>query len=422
MPAVTGTRAILRTLGNPDYGLYTLGNGVSLIGMWMQRVSIGWLTWELTHSGTWLGAVAFADLFPSVFIGLIGGVAADRLDRVRVIMVCQGAAMLLAVLLGALTLADQATPELLFALVFLGGVVIGFNQPSRLALVPSLVPRENLTTAVAINSIVFNIARFIGPAFAGLVIVASDVAWAFFANAASYLALLVALAVIRRRNPGAGRDQGAGPAARTGVFADIGAGLGYAVRHPGIGPLLALHLVASIMVRPILELLPGFADTVFRGGADTLAALTSTVGVGAVIGGWLLARRSGTEGLVALVLWSSAAISVAVLAFVATDSLWVGLPAAAALGAVMVASGVGLQTVVQLAVTPAMRGRVLSLHGLIFRGGPAIGALAMGAAGDLVGLRLPIGIGAVVAAAMLAVVAMRARSIRAAVEGPAACP
>ncbi len=160
----------------------------------------------------------------------------------------------------------------------------------------------------------------------------------------------------------------------------------------------------------------------FRGGADTLAALTSTVGVGAVIGGWLLARRSGTEGLVALVLWSSAAISVAVLAFVETDSLWVGLPAAAALGAVMVASGVGLQTVVQLAVTPAMRGRVLSLHGLIFRGGPAIGALAMGAAGDLVGLRLPIGIGAVVAAAMLAVVAMRARSIRAAVEGPAACP
>ena len=201
MPAVTGTRAILRTLGNPDYGLYTLGNGVSLIGMWMQRVSIGWLTWELTHSGTWLGAVAFADLFPSVFIGLIGGVAADRLDRVRVIMVCQGAAMLLAVLLGALTLAGQVTPELLFALVFVGGVVIGFNQPSRLALVPSLVPRESLTTAVAINSIVFNIARFIGPAIAGLVIVASDVAWAFFANAASYLALLVALVVIRRRNP-----------------------------------------------------------------------------------------------------------------------------------------------------------------------------------------------------------------------------
>lgn len=420
MPSATGTRAILRTLGHPDYGLYTLGNSVSLIGMWMQRVSVGWLTWDLTHSGTWLGLVAFADLFPSVFIGLIGGVAADRLDRVRVIMACQGSAMVLAVVLGAITLAGTMTVELLFALTFLGGIVIGFNQPSRLALVSSLVPRESLTTAVAINSIVFNIARFIGPAVAGLVIVASDVAWAFLANAASYLALLIALAVIRRRNPSAGRDVTLSTSARGGLVADIGAGVGYAARHPGIGPLLALHLVASIMVRPVLELLPGFADHVFRGGADTLATLTSTVGIGAVIAGWLLARRTGTKGLVTLVLTSSAGVSLGVLAFVATDEIWVGIPAAGLLGAVMVASGVGLQTVVQLAVTPAMRGRVLSLHGLIFRGGPAIGALVMGAAGDLVGLRLPVGIGAVVALVMLGVVALRADRIRAAIEGPAA--
>lgn len=422
MPAATGSRAILRTLSHPDYGLYTLGNGVSLIGMWMQRVSIGWLTWDLTHSGTWLGAVAFADLFPSVFIGLIGGVAADRLDRVRVIMVCQGAAMLLAALLGVLTLAGMVTVEMLFAMVFVGGVVVGFNQPSRLALVPSLVPRENLTTAVAINSIVFNIARFIGPAVAGIVIVASDVAWAFLANAASYLGLLVALAVIRARNPGAGHDPGAPRAARTGVVADIGAGLAYAARHPGIGPLLALHLVGSIMVRPILELLPGFADHVFQGGADTLAMFTSTVGVGAIVAGWLLARRSGTDGLVGLVLYSSAGISVAVLAFVATDKIWVALPAAGFLGAVMVASGVGLQTVIQLGVAPGIRGRVLALHGLIFRGGPAVGALLMGAAGDLVGLRLPVGAGAVVALAMVALVATRAHRIRAAIEEPPGSP
>lgn len=421
MPSPTGSRAILRTLRHPDYGLYTLGNSVSLIGMWMQRISIGWLTWDLTHSGTWLGAVAFADLFPSVFIGLIGGVAADRLDRVRVIMACQGTAMLLSVLLGILTLAGQVTVELLVGLVFLGGVVIGFNQPSRLALVPSLVPREYLTTAVAINSIVFNTARFIGPAVAGLVIVASDVAWAFFANAVSYLALLIALAVIRRRNPGAGRDPGA-LRVRTGVIADIGAGLTYAIRHPGIGPLLGLHLVGSIMVRPVLELLPGFADHVFQGGADTLATLTSTVGIGAVIGGWLLARRTGTQGLVTLVLTSTAGISIAVLAFVATDVVWIGIAAAAVLGAVMVASGVGLQTVVQLAVEPSIRGRVLALHGLIFRGGPAIGALMMGTAGDFVGLRLPVGLGAVVALAMVGLVTLRAGRIRAAIETPSAGP
>lgn len=418
MPAPTGSSAILRTLRHPDYALYTLGNSVSLVGMWMQRVSIGWLTWDLTHSGTWLGAVAFADLFPSVFIGLVGGVAADRLDRVRVIMVCQGTAMLLALLLGVLTLAGGMTVELLFALVFVGGIVIGFNQPSRLALVPSLVPRADLTTAVAINSIVFNTARFIGPAVAGLVIVASDVAWAFIANAVSYLALLVALALIRRRNPAAGRDDAVARMPRSGLVADIGAGLAYAARHPGIGPLLALHLAGSILVRPILELLPGFADRVFQGGADTLALLTSTVGIGAVAGGWLLTRRSGTEGLVALVIWSSAGVSVAVLGFVASDALWLGVTAAGLLGAVLVASGVGMQSVVQLAVDPAMRGRVLSLHGLIFRGGPAIGALIMGALGDLVGLRLPIGAGAVLALGIVGLVALRAGRIRAAIEGP----
>jgi len=419
MPAATGTRAILRTLGHPDYGLYALGNSVSLIGMWMQRVSVGWLTWDLTHSGTWLGAVAFADLFPTVFVGLLGGVAADRFDRVRIIMACQATAMVLAAVMGILTLTGHVTVGSLIVLVLLGGIVLGFNQPSRLALVSSLVPRESLTTAVAINSIVFNIARFIGPALAGLVIVTADVGWSFVANAFSYLAMLASLMAIRHRNPGAGRDLSAVRPARSGLVADIGAGLAYAARHPGIGPLLALHLVTSIMVRPVLELLPGFADHVFQGGADTLATLTSTVGVGAVIGGWLLARRTGTEGLVTLVLVSTAGVSLGVLCFVATDILWVGIAAAGFLGGVMVASGVGLQTVVQLGVSAAMRGRVLSLHGLIFRGGPAIGALMMGTAGDLVGLRLPLAVGAVVGLGMVLLVAVRATRLRAAIEQPA---
>lgn len=418
MPAATGTRAILRTLRHPDYGLYTLGNSVSLIGLWMQRVSVGWLTWDLTHSGTWLGIVAFADLFPTVFVGLLGGVAADRFDRVRIIMLCQAVAMLLAVVMGVLTLVGQMTVGSLSVLVLLGGLVMGFNQPSRLALVPSLVPRESLTTAVAVNSIVFNLARFVGPALAGLVIVAADVGWAFIANAVSYLAMLAALAAVRHRNPGAGRDLSAVRPARSGLVADIGAGLGYAIRHPGIGPLLALHLVGSIMVRPVLELLPGFADHVFQGGADTLATLTSTVGVGAVIGGWLMARRTGTVGLVTLVLASTTGVSLGVLAFVATDILWVGIVAAGFMGGVMVASGVGLQTVVQLAVEPAMRGRVLSLHGLIFRAGPAVGALMMGTAGDFVGLRWPLAAGAVVGLAMAALVAMRRARLREAIERP----
>lgn len=406
---------ILRTLAHRDYGLYTAGNGISLIGMWVQRVAIGWLTWELTHSASWLGAVAFADLFPSVLIGLIGGVAADRLDRTLVILVCQSLSMLLAVLLGILTLSGGITVELVVALTFANGMVVGFNQPSRLALAPRLVPRERITTAVAINSMVFNTARFIGPAVAGLVIVWSDLGWAFIVNAATYLCLLAALLVIRGRNPSIGRDDGV-PRARRGLIADIGEGMAYAARDKGLGPVLLLHLVTAISVRAVVELLPGFADRVFGGGADTLAMMTSVTGAGAIVGGWLLAGRRRQGGLVPIVLASSVLVALSVLAVALSGSLWIALPALGLYGASMVAAGVGTQTIVQLAVSPEMRGRVLSLHGIIFRGGPAIGALAMGVAGDAVGLQPPVVVGCAVALAMVSVIWMRRHAISAAVD------
>jgi len=420
MTANSGFSAIIRILRTPDYGLYTLGNGVSLIGLWMQRVAVGWLTWELTGSAAWLGAVAFADLFPSVLIGLVGGVAADRMDRIRVIMACQSVSMVLAALLALLIFADAIVIELVIAIVFLNGLVIGFNQPSRLALVPRLVPQGDLTTAVAFNSILFNLARFIGPAIAGVVIVASNVAWAFAANAGSYLALLLALTVIRARNPTAGRDVDVGTAARRGLLAQISDGLRYVAGHPGLGPLMLIHLTGSMMVRPIVELLPGFADRVFGGGADLLALFTSTVGIGAMAGGWMLASRRGTRGLVPLVLVSSALVAVTAIAFALSGTgggtVWLAVPAIGFYGAAMVSAGIGTQTIVQLGVDPAMRGRVLSLHGLIFRGGPALGAIVMGTAGDVVGLSPPVILGAVGSLLVVALVARRAPAIRAAIE------
>ncbi|WP_028793390.1 MFS transporter [Thalassobaculum salexigens] len=406
---------ILRTLAHREYGLYTLGNGVSLIGMWVQRVALGWLTWELTHSATWLGAVAFADLFPSVLIGLVGGVAADRLDRTLVIFACQSLSMALAVLLGILTLSGNISVEVVVLMTFLNGMVIGFNQPSRLALVPRLVPRERITTAVAINSMVFNTARFIGPAVAGLVIVWADLGWAFIVNALSYLCLLASLVVIRTRNPSIGREGGV-PRARRGLIGDIAEGMRYGASDPGLGPILLLHLVTAISVRAVTELLPGFADHVFGGGADTLAMMTSVTGVGAIIGGWMLAGRRQESGLVPIVLVASIVVALSVLAVALSGSLWIALPALAVYGASMVAAGVGTQTIVQLAVPSDKVGRVLSLHGIIFRGGPAIGALAMGAAGDVVGLEPPVIFGCVAALAVIAVIWMRRRAISSAVD------
>ena len=387
---------IVRALRNPNYGVYVAGNSVSLVGTWMQRIAVGWLTWELTGSGAWLGLVAFADLFPSVFIGPIGGALADRFSRLRIIGVAQSMAMLQAFSLFLLTATDLISIEILFSLVLLNGVVMGFNQPSRLALVPSLVPRADLTTAVALNAIIFNLARFIGPAVAGLLIVSVGVAAAFAANTLSFLVFLLALSRIRL-DPAAE----ASPSARgRSLIGDVADGIRYTAGHPGIGPLLLLFLILAVGVRPFVELLPGFAADVFGRGAEALAMLSSTIGIGAIMSGLWLAQRGESGGLTRITLAAVGLVAIAILGFVATDIFWLGLIAVAVAGAAMVLSGVGAQTLVQMSVDPEMRGRVLSIYGIIFRGGPAAGALIMGALSEGLGLRWPLAGGAFIVLAL----------------------
>jgi len=382
---------LVRTLGHRNFGIYIAGNGVSLIGTWMQRIGVGWLAWELSGSGAVLGLVAFCDLFPAVLIGPFGGALADRMDRRRVMFVAQSLTMLQALALFTLTLSGQITVELLLALVLFSGAVVGFNQPARLAFVPSLVPRQDLATAVAINSIVFNSARFIGPAVAGVVIVSLGIAAVFALNALSFLAFLFALA--RLRLPAIG----APPRARSSMLDAVREGLRYTARHPGIGPMLLLHAVIAMSARPFVELLPGFAADVFGRGAAGLAILSSTVGIGAILGGLWLAQRSDRTHLTDIALRSSALIGIATLGFALAGPFWLAVACVALAGFGMVAAGIGTQTTIQTAVAEEMRGRVLSLFGLIFRGGPALGALIMGAASEIVGLRAPLAVGALLA-------------------------
>jgi MFS family permease len=384
-------RAIPRTLRHRNFGTYIAGNSVSLVGTWMQRIGVGWLAWDLSGSATVLGLVAFADLFPAVIIGPFGGALADRGDRRRMMLIAQSVNMAQAFLLFLLTLTGVITVEILLALVLFSGIVIGFNQPARLALVPSLVPRADLGTAVAINAIVFNGARFIGPAIAGLLIVNVGIASVFLGNALSFLAFLFALTRL---------DLPAPPVQRKGVstvLSEIGDGIRYATAHPGIGPLLLLHLVLALGVRPFVELLPGFASEVFAGGAGTLAVLSSTIGIGAIIGGiWMAQLRPPITGIV---LGAAVALTLVVFTFALAPSLWLAVLMVGLAGGGMLIAGAGAQTVVQTALDEAMRGRVMSLYGLILRGGPAIGALVMGAAADLVGLRAPLALGALLALA-----------------------
>ena len=375
-------------LRNANFGLYSAGSAISLVGMWMQRIAIGWLTWQLTESGFWLGVIAFADFFPVILVGPIAGAAADRWDRLRVVKVSQTISLLQATTLFAVTASGHVNIGILVALTAFQGVIVAFNQPARLAMVPSLVPEADLASAVAINSIVFNLARFVGPMLAGLAILWSGVAAAFAANAISYIPFLLALARIRV----AGADRA--PTKRRNLGTDLKEGIRYTATHPGIAALLVLLVALGVGGRPLNELLPGFAADVFRAGAGGLAIMASTIGGGAILGGVWLGHRAHSSDLIWVTLGSSFAGALAAMLIVATDRLWVAEPALLIFGFSMSTAGIAIQTMIQLASHQSMRGRVMGLYGLIFRGAPAIGALSAGAASAQIGLRWTVFCGA----------------------------
>jgi predicted MFS family arabinose efflux permease len=409
-----GLRRIASALSRRDFRIYTAGNAISLIGTWIQRIAVGWLVWSLTGSGAWLGVVAFADLFPAIVFGPFGGALADRLRRLTIIRVSQTVMMVQALALAVLTALDRIDIMVLLVLVLIGGVAMGINQPARLALVPSLVRRSDLPTAVAINSIVFNGARFVGPAVAGVLIVQVGVAAAFAVNALSFVAFLFALSRLRPRpeeNPA--RD------GRRSLLADVAEGFAYATRHPGIATVLALAVAISVGARPYVELLPGLADAAFARGAPGLATLASATGAGAVIGGLWLALRPAGRSLTEVATGSAVLAAATVLAFASSRDFALAVLLAALAGGFMVCAGVSAQILVQMAVVARMRGRVMSLYGLVFRAGPALGALSMGVASEWVGLQAPLAAGSALALGAACIVYTRRHRVASALEHPA---
>lgn len=404
--------AAKRALGHRAFARYSAANGLSLVGLWVQRLTVGWLAWELSHSGFWLGAVVFAEFFPVILVGPVGGVLADRLNRVRVSLVCQALAAVQSLALCLLTAAGLITVELLVLLTLVVGLLAGINQPARLAMIPALVPRADLGSAVAINASIFNLARFIGPALAGVIIAWLGPAPAFGFNALSYLWFIGVLYGLRRlpQEEGAGRGR---------MASQIAEGIVYALRHPLIGPLMLVTLTSSVFARPLTELLPGLTDTLFGRGPEGLAILVSTTGLGALAGSLWLAGRDGFEGLVRVLLTALLVAAGACAAAVATPYFPLAMAALTVFGFTMVVIGAGAQTLVQASVAPGMRGRVLGLNGMILRGGPSLGALVMGWTGDFVGLRAPLLVGATVCALVFLVMLRRAPALGAALEpGP----
>ncbi len=386
MRRFAGLVAMGAALREPAYGLYVGGNNVSLVGNWMQRTAVAWLAWQLEGSTTWLGIIAFLDLFSSVLVSPFGGVLADRHPRRRILLVTQSAMAMLSLFLFALTWGGHIDIGRLAAIVLVQGLITGINQPARLALVPALVARERLPAAVAINSMVFNGARFLGPAAAGALILGPGLAVVFAANAATFLAFIAALV----RMP----LEEASPAPSRGtIYRDLADGVRYIARHEVVGMLLVLFGGASVLVRPFTELLPAFAAAVHGEGAAAFAALSAALGVGAIVGAFAVAHV--VEGrLLRLALLAPVGMTVTVVLFALTPTLPLALLVIVVAGAFLVGGGISAQSLVQLQVDPAYRGRVMSLYGGIFRSAPGLGALLVGALADRIGLPTAIALGA----------------------------
>ena len=390
------SNAIWATMREPNYWRYVVGNGLSLIGTWMQRIAVGWLTWELTHSPTWLGLIAMADFFPVVFMGPLGGALADRFSRIRIMVLSQIVAAACAISMFGLSISGALTEWHLAIFTFLTGLALGLNQASRMALAPSLVPRELLTTAIAINSMVFNGARFVGPMISTAVISLWSIHYSFLINAVSYTALIIALLTLNIER----REHRGSQGSSRSIIDDIGEGFIFIKNHLPIRLVIVVMTMSALCLRPVVDLLPGLTSDVFGKGADEFAILTASFGVGAIGGGFWMARWVGIEDQPVVALWGVIGSVGAGIAMVATTSYGVALPFTVAAGFAMVVSGIGMQSTLQLVTPPSMRGRVLSLYGVIHIGGAGIGAFVLGLAAEFMGLRLPI-VGAAVIGAII---------------------
>ena len=412
MQITSGLAALKIALSERNYRNFSIGNIVSHNGSWAQRIAVGWLAWELTKSPFWLGLVAVADLFPVVILAPLAGAMADRVNLLVMMKVTQALAMVQSVLLAVFTILGLMTPELLLLLVLLHGAVIAINQPVRLAIVPHLISRENMVTAIGINSMIFNSARFTGPMIGGVLIDYSGVGWAFLFNALSYAWFVCVLGVINLDNPRSSKE-------RTHVREvprEICDGWRYATHHKGIARILVLLTVVAICGRPYMELLPGFADDVFSRGAQGLAWLVSVTGLGAMCGGFWLAQRGEVTGLTRQVVIYILVLGLSLVGFAATNLFGFALLCLFVTGFAMIVVGVGEQTLLQNAVDPAMRGRVMSLYGMIGRGAPAIGALVMGGLSERMGLQVPVIGGALICVVLWFWASRRQEAITAALE------
>ena len=381
--------ATLRALRYRNFQLFFSGQLISLVGTWMQNVAQAWLVYRITNSAALLGAVGFAGQIPVFLLSPAGGLAADRYSRHRVVIATQTASMLLAFALAALTLTHTVRIWHIFALSAALGVVNAFDIPARQSFIVEMVGRDHLMNAIALNSSMFNASRVVGPAIAGILVASIGEGWCFFANAASYIAVILGLVLMRvERRKRVGED--GSPIER------LAEGFRFVINNPPVHAILGLLGVVSITGIPYAVLMPIFADRILHGGPKALGVLMGMSGIGAVAGALLLASRQDLRGLGRWVAAAALAFGATLALFAASRSLWLSnvilMPAGFALMIQMGSSN----TLIQSMVPDRLRGRVMSVYSMVFMGLSPIGSLLAGGAAERFGAPYTVAAGGVI--------------------------
>jgi MFS family permease len=404
--AFTGGEAFA-ALRHSNYRLFFIGQLISMCGTWLQMVAQGWLVWRLTSSELAVGLVTASGSAPMFFLSLFGGALADRVDRRRLLLVTQALAMSLAAVLGLLSLQPGLQVWHVAAVAACLGVVSAFDVPARQAFVVQMVDREALMNAIALNSTLFNGARIVGPAVASALIAIPwiGVPGCFFLNSASYIAAIIALALIR--TPG----QATVPLVGSALNAAL-EGIRYVARTPIPRRLIILLGVVGVFGWSSSTLMPAMADEVLRGGARTYGWLLTANGAGALVGSLVLAGLGDTRHKRSMIYCGLALFCAALLIF--SLSRWMPLSLAA-----LVLAGLGVilftatgNTVIQSMVPDELRGRVMGLWALVFAGSTPAGSLLAGTIASRWGAPAALQLGAVVMAVGGALVFMNSEQER----------
>jgi MFS family permease len=367
-------------LRNPNLRLYFAGQIISYVGTWMQQMALSWLVFRLTNSATMLGVIGFATQAPSFLLAPFAGILADRVNRHKLVLVTQILAMVQASILAVVAMSGHVEIWHLVVLGIFMGMITAFDMPSRQTfLVDMLNSREELPQAIAINSSIMTLTRLIGPTVAGLCIAAFGEGACFTINALSYIAVIVALLMIKVKRPER-------LVAHKAPLEELKEGFSYAFGFRPIRALIVLLALISLFGMPYAVLMPAFAKEFFHGDATTLGWLTAASGVGSLLGAVYLATRKGVLGLGRWVLIGCILFGIGLIGLGLTHNLIVSLAVLVLIGFGGMVQIAASNTLLQTLVHEEKRGRVMSIFTMAFMGTAPFGSMAAGALASHIGL------------------------------------